>query len=61
MPMPTRPLDCCRTNCEPPIVKPWPVAIVDVPEACEAASSGAVSIVPLKLKLVLFSVKVAPL
>src|SRR3989338_4470566 len=31
VPMPTLPLPCCRTNCEPPIVNPCPPAMVVVP------------------------------
>ena len=31
MPIPTLPLPCCTTNCEPPTVKPWPEAMVVVP------------------------------
>ena len=29
--IPTLPLPCCTTNCEPPMVKPWPAAMVEVP------------------------------
>lgn len=32
VPMPTFPLPCCTTNCEEPTVKPWPEAIVVVPD-----------------------------
>src|SRR3989338_8860526 len=31
VPIPTFPLPCCKTNCEPPMVKPWPLAIEVVP------------------------------
>src|SRR3989344_2147392 len=31
VPMPTRPDDSCTTNCEPPTVKPCPLAMVVVP------------------------------
>src|SRR3989344_8366072 len=39
VPIPTFPLPCCRTNCEVPMVKPWPLAIVEVPDVCVAARS----------------------
>ena len=32
VPSPTLPLPCWRTNCDEPMVKPWPVAIVVVPD-----------------------------
>jgi hypothetical protein len=32
VPIPTFPLPCCTTNCEPPTVNPCPAAIVVVPE-----------------------------
>ena len=31
VPIPTFPLPCCTTNCEEPMVNPWPVAMVEVP------------------------------
>src|SRR3989338_9725322 len=32
--MPIFPLPCCETNCEVPMVKPCPVAMVVVPDVC---------------------------
>ena len=32
VPSPRLPLPCWRTNCDEPMVKPWPVAMVVVPD-----------------------------
>ena len=52
VPIPTFPLPCCNTNCEEPMVKPWPLAIVVVPLVEENAPRGEVSVVPSKVSAV---------
>ena len=44
VPIPTLPLPCCSTNCEPPMVKPWPEAMVEVPVVEVALKNAKVGV-----------------